>query len=54
MPPMTLASKSSMAGLDGGGSSLEGSNFRLPGRGVWGHKAHRAREEEVGLAMESL
>lgn len=54
MPPMTLASESSMAGADDGNSLLRESTFRLPGRGVSCHKAHRAREEGVGLVIESL
>lgn len=54
MPPITLASGSLVAGVNEGGSSLRESSFRLPGRGVSCHVAHRAREEGVGLAMESL
>ncbi len=53
MPPMTLASDSLVAGVDGGSSSLKEANFRFPGRGVSCHKAHRAREEGEGSAMES-
>lgn len=54
MPPMTLASEASMADTDGGCSWSRDWDFGLPGRGVSGDKAHRASEEEVGLAMESL
>ena len=54
MPPMTLALVPSMASADEGFSSLKESNFRLPGRGVSCHRAHRAREEGVGLEMDSL
>ena len=51
MPPMTLAPT---AVADDGSSSLRESSFRLPGRGVSCHIAHRAREEGVVLAMDSL
>ena len=54
MPPMTLASRSSMAGTDESIPSLRQSSFRLPGRGDSDHKAHRAREDGVELAIESL
>lgn len=54
MPPITLASGPPAAGTDEGSSSLRESLFRLPGRDVSFHKAQRAREEGVGLAMESL
>ena len=53
MPPMTLSSMPLMAGTDEGESSMRESSFRFD-RGISGHKAHRAREEGVGLAMESL
>ncbi len=54
MPPMTLAPGPSTAGTDDDDSSARESSFRLPGRDISGHRAHRAREEGVGLAMESL
>ena len=54
MPPTTMAPGPSMVGTEEEVSSLRASNFRLPGRSVSGHKAHRAREEGVGLATESL
>ena len=54
MPPMTLASGPSMAGTDESIPSRRESSFRLPFRGVSGHKAHRAREDGVELATESL
>lgn len=54
MPPITLASGSVVASLDEGASSLRESSFRFPGRGVSCHRAQRARDEGVGLAMESL
>ena len=54
MPPTTLVSRPSMAGTDESIPSLRESSFRLPGRGVSGHKAHRAREDGVELAIESL
>lgn len=54
MPPMTLASDSLGPDVDDGTSSLRESSFRLPGRGVSCHRAHRAREDGVGSAMESL
>lgn len=54
MPPMTFSSGLSMAGADESIPSLRESSFRLPGRGVSGHKAHRAREDGVESATESL
>ena len=54
MPPMTLSSGPPMAGGDESVPSLRESSFRLPDRGVSGHKAHRAREDGVELATESL
>ena len=53
MPPITLASGSVVAGVDEGISSLRDSSFRFPGRGVSCHRAQRARDEGVGLAIES-
>lgn len=54
MPPTTLAPVPSVGDADNGISLSRESTFRLPGRGVSCHKAHRAREEGVGLEMESL
>ena len=54
MPPMTFSSGASMAGGDESIPSFIESNFRLLGRGVSGHNAHRAREDGVELATESL
>lgn len=54
MPPMTLAPVPPIAGAGGGILSLRESSFRLPGRGVSRHNAHRAREEGVGLEIDSL
>ena len=54
MPPISVSSGPSVAGADESIPSLRESSFRLPGRGLSGHKAHRAREDGVELATESL
>ena len=54
IPPMTFCTGPSIAGADENIPSLRESSFRLPGCGISGHKAHRAREDGVELATESL